>query len=241
MSRLAATARIRTRISDRARATADRLRAGRWNRYTDAGALCADHFRWRSSPDHVNRASLCFLIDQMGGRPQTILETGVSAWGTDSTRLFDSYIRSFGGAFWSVDIDSQRVARLRRSVGDGTTLVCADSAVFLNQWVGEHPGEGVDVVYLDSWDVDFSAPLPAAEHCLRELEAVLPALHAGSLLLIDDSPGTLADVPVTARDSAPALYAEFGAWPGKGMLAETFLASRSIQPLRHGYQALYRF
>jgi hypothetical protein len=220
---------------------ADRLRAGRWARYTDPSALCHDHFRWRSSVDHVNYASLCFLIGQMGGRPQTILETGVSAWGTDSTRLFDSYVRSFGGAFWSVDIDSQRVAWLRKSVGGATRLVCDDSVVFLDRWVGEHPGEGADVVYLDSWDVDFSAPLPAAEHCLRELEAVTPALRAGALLLIDDSPGTLADVPVAARESAPALYAEFGAWPGKGMLAQTFLAGRGIRPLRHGYQALYRF
>ena len=107
--------------------------------------------------------------------------------------------------------------------------------------VAEHPDEGADVVYLDSWDVDFSAPLPAAEHCLRELEAVMPALRAGALLLIDDSPGTLADVPAAAREFAPALYAEFGAWPGKGMLAQTFLGSLGIEPLRHGYQALYRF
>jgi hypothetical protein len=189
----------------------------------------------------VNYGSLCFLIEQMGGRPQTILETGMSAWGTDSTRLFDSYTRSFGGALWSVDIDPARVARLRSRVGETTTLVCEDSAVFLEHWVQEHPNQGADVVYLDSWDVDFSAPLPAAEHCLRELEAVLPALHAGALLLIDDSPGSLPDVPLSARESAPAIFAEFGAWPGKGMLAQLRLAEAGVMPIRHGYQALYRF
>ena len=96
------------------------------------------------------------------------------------------------------------------------------------------------MVYLDSFDVDFSDPLPAAEHCLREVQAVLPALKAGALLLIDDSPACLDDVPENARASASTIFAEFGAWPGKGMLAQRFLANRGVTPIRHGYQALYR-
>lgn len=176
----------------------------------------------------------------MGGRPQSIIETGMSAWGTDSTRLFNSYVRSFGGHLWSVDIDRERVDGMRRKVSAATTLACDDSVTFLARWVAEHAGERADVVYLDSWDVDFAAPLPAAEHCLREFDAISPALGPGTLLLIDDSPGSLADVPAAAQASAPALFASYGAWPGKGMLVQGHLAERGTVPVRHGYQALYR-
>ena len=222
-------------------AVADRLGSRRWGRYTDPRALCHDHFRLRSTIEHVNYDSICCVIEQLGGRPQTILETGMSAWGTDSTRLFDAYVRSFGGRLWSVDIEPEHVRRLIPRVGQHTTLVCDDSAAFLARWVSEHPGEHAGLVYLDSWDVDFAAPLPAAEHCLRELAAVMPALADGTLLLIDDSPGSLEDVPEHARVQAQSLFAELGVWPGKGMLVQQRLAERGVLPIMHGYQALYRF
>jgi hypothetical protein len=165
----------------------------------------------------------------------------MSAWGTDSTRLFDSYVRSFGGHLWSVDIEPEHVRRLASRVGPKTTLVCDDSAAFLARWVSEHGDERAGLVYLDSWDVDFAAPLPAAEHCLRELEAVSSALAPGSLLLIDDSPSGLEHVPEHARAEAESLFAELGMWPGKGMLAEQRLAERGMFPIMHGYQLLYQF
>ncbi len=223
------------------KAATGRRRSGRWAHYTEPHALCHDHFRVRSTVEHINYASLCYVIGKLGGRPQTILETGMSAWGTDSTRLFDSYVRSFGGRLWSVDIDPDRVERLRPYVSGQTTLVCGDSAEFLVQWVSEHRDEGVGLVYLDSWDVDYAAPLPAAEHCLRELDAVMPALRPGTLLLIDDSPGSLDDVPDDAHEAAQSIFAEFGVWPGKGMLAEKQLSARGMVPIFHGYQLLYRF
>ena len=233
-------ATIPDRAKSRARAALDRLGDGRWSRYDDPRALGHDHFRWRSRTDHVNYESLCDLLARMGGRPQTIIETGMSAWGTDSTRLFDSYVRSFGGRLWSVDIDRERVEGMRRRVSAATTLACDDSVAFLAHWVAEHAGESADIVYLDSWDVDFAAPLPAAEHCLREVDALSPAMRSGTLLLIDDSPGSLADVPAAAQGSAPAIFAHYGAWPGKGMLVQAHLAERGILPVSHGYQALYQ-
>ncbi len=223
------------------RALADRVRARRWSRYTDPRALCHDHFRFRSTVTHVNYESMCHAVEALGGAPATILETGMSAWGTDSTRLFDSYVRSFGGHLWSVDIAPERLRGIASRVGPQTTLVCDDSVAFLDRWIREHPGERAGLVYLDSWDVDFAAPLPAAEHCLRELSAVMPALQDGSVLLIDDSPSSLEYVPEHARPEAQALYAEFGAWPGKGMLVQLRLAERGIVPIMHGYQLLYRF
>src|SRR5437763_717199 len=65
--------------------------------------LVCKHFGVRGELDHVNFPSLLETLRLLGGRPALIVETGSSAWGTDSSRLFDSYIASFGGNLWSVD------------------------------------------------------------------------------------------------------------------------------------------
>jgi hypothetical protein len=69
----------------------------------------------------------------------------------------------------------------------------------------------------------------------------MPALGDGTLLLIDDSPGSLDDVPEDARGAAQSIFAELGVWPGKGMLVERQLSARGMTPIFHGYQLLYRF
>jgi hypothetical protein len=231
-----------TPMRQRLRAAWREWNVARWSRYTDPEALCRDHFKRRSGLDHVNYDSLRNLLRLMGGRPQVILETGMSAWGTDSTRLFDAYVRSFGGAFWSVDIRPEAVDALRDWVGPDTVLTCDDSVAFLARWVAENPGRAADVVYLDSWDVDdWGDPIAAAEHCMRELEAVRPALQPGSLLLIDDSPGEAKLIPGDDHERYESLHREHGAWPGKGMLVELELRRQHIEPVFHEYQALYRF
>jgi hypothetical protein len=52
--------------------------------------LLAAHFDTWSSPNHINRPGFEVAVELMGDRPMRILETGTSAWGTDSTRLWDA-------------------------------------------------------------------------------------------------------------------------------------------------------
>ncbi len=184
---------------------------------------------------------MAITLGLLNDRPATIVETGISCRGTDSTRLFDSYVRSFGGEFWSVDIDPEVVNGVRSEVGARTELRCDDSVHFLSRWVRDHHGERADLVYLDSFDVDFADPWPAAEHCLHEFEAIRPALRPGSLLLIDDSPGAIADVPEAYREAGQEIHDECGFFPGKGMLVEARLEELGVEKLHHWYQALYRF
>ena len=61
----------------------------------------------------------------------TDVETGTSAWGTDSTRLWDNYVTHYGGSFHSVDIRSEPARRLKGQVGKRTRLVTSDSVNFL--------------------------------------------------------------------------------------------------------------
>jgi hypothetical protein len=209
--------------------------------YADTVALCHAHFVRHSDLHHPNFTSLCDTLQLMGGRPQTILETGTSAWGTDSTRLFDTYVRVYGGRLWSVDIRPEPGDALRAEVGPATTLVCDDSVAFLRRWVDEHPGESPDLVYLDSWDVDWDDPGPCAEHCLREVQAIEPAMRAGGLLLIDDSPAGISHISGIDRDVYARARAEHGAAPGKGMIAHRYLLDRGATLVHHRYKALYRF
>jgi hypothetical protein len=205
--------------------------------------LVGHHFETWSDPGHVNFSSLRDVLRLLDGSPSLILETGSSAWGLDSSRLFDAYVASFGGEFRSVDNRLQPMFELRGDLSDRSALICDDSVRFLRNWVSANPGRHADLVYLDSWDLEVSSPLPAAEHGLAEYRAVASALGEGSLLLIDDTPETPEQFPPELRSAARAFEAEHGMVPGKGMLVERELREHhpGATKLHHRYQVLYRF
>jgi hypothetical protein len=210
-----------------------------------AAALVDAHFAARGALDHINYSSFRDLFARMGGAPCTILETGTSAWGTDSTRLFNAYVRAFGGALWTVDVRDEAARAVLPDLEPGrATAVVGDSVAFLREWVRDHPGVSPDVVYLDSMDVDFRAPEPAALHGLAEFAALRPALRPGALLLIDDTPADPAHHTAPGDAVVAAAWAARGGlMPGKGMLVVE-AARRGELPelelLHHRYQVLYR-
>jgi hypothetical protein len=204
--------------------------------------LVESHFRQHSDLEHVNFASLHETLRLLDERSSTILETGASAWGTDSSLLFDEYVTRFGGEFETVDIRLGPLLRLRPLLGPRSAVTCDDSVRFLRNWVRRHPGARADLVYLDSFDVDFASPFPAAQHGLAEFWAIRPALRDGSLLLVDDTPATLEDLSARGREAAKGFVAEHGLVPGKGMFVDLCLRDApGVTKLHHGYQALYRF
>jgi hypothetical protein len=204
--------------------------------------LVRAHFEKHCNPDHINFFTLLEAVTQLGGRPGWILETGSSAWGTDSSRLFDSYVSTFGGGFWSVDLRLQPMLKLRSGLSQSTTLYCDDSVRFLQRWLRQHGSGALDLVYLDSLDLDISDPVPSAVHGLREFFAIRPALKDGGLLLVDDTPASVELLPEPVQAAARDFEARYGIVPGKGMFIELYLAGRAdVVKLRHHYQTLYRF
>jgi cephalosporin hydroxylase len=209
----------------------------------DSGAQLVDeHFVARSLANHVNHASMRDTIELLHERPSLILETGSSAWGPDSSRLFDGYVACFGGEFATVDKRIAPLLRLRRDLGPRSRCVCDDSVRFLRAWAADNPGRKVDLVYLDSFDLDPVAPTAAAIHALMEFEAIRPALGAGSLLLVDDTPASVEFFPAPQRPMIRRFVERTGLVPGKGMLIDVYLRNDpTVLKIHHAYQVLYRF
>ena len=107
-------------------------------------------------------------------------------WGAgQSTVLFDLFVRSFGGRVTSIDITPEHFRLARSTTSDATTVIESDSVAYLQQYAAEHP-RSIDLLYLDSRDIDWDRPESSAEHHLRDLLAAWPALKRGALIVVDD-------------------------------------------------------
>jgi hypothetical protein len=193
------------------------------------------HFNLWSDPKHVNFTGFMKALENLHGEPALIVETGTSAWGTDSTRLWDTYIRKFGGELYSVDIRSDASDALKGQMSEKTTFIIDDSVNFLQKWQGNKP----NLYYLDSWDLDLHDPLQSAEHGMKELQMVIPFLQKGSLILIDDTPCDKwfeeNEYPVAVKEFKD----KFGVFPGKGAFYEQVLNPRfEYKVLHHEYSIL---
>lgn len=165
-----------------------------------------------------------------------IVETGCAAHGTQSTLLWDKFVNAFGGSVISVDKNASAVNDAKRAVSPKTMVVHSDSMDFLPKLTGD-----IDFLYLDSYDVDFLAPGPSAEHHLNEFNAVKHLLHPGSVILIDDTP-----VSPEWLDNGPnhPKYEEYKktfdpTMSGKGSLVSQELEKMGATCVKHQYQVLW--
>lgn len=205
-------------------------------------ALVENHFQSISEVNHLCRVTLTRAIVGLREQPAKIIETGSSAYGTDSSTLFDAYVCSFGGSFETVDIRARPMLKLRTKLSSRSHAHCNDSIVFLNKWALENKGETVNLAYLDSWDLSAQDPWPSANHGLKEFIALESNLKSGSLLLIDDTPVDLSYFVGQGRAQATAFFNRNGLIPGKGMLViELLKARKDVKMVCHEYQVLFQF
>jgi len=136
-------------------------------------------------------------------RPVGIVETGCvrepDNWEGDgqSTVLFGKYAEHHPGSYVaSVDIDPEAAAACRKLVGRDVRVSTGDSVIFLRILASLPPPEmpHLDLLYLDSFDVDFDNPLPAAIHHMKEFVAVAPLIEPDTLVMVDDSPCSVVGV-----------------------------------------------
>jgi len=211
---------------------------------SDTESFVDFHFQSFSTPEHPCRETLSLALRMLERKPAIIVETGSSAWGTNSSLLFDSYVNSHGGSFESVDIRVEPMYKLSALCSPNSTFFCDDSVSFLRKYTKKTTK--IDLAYLDSWDVDFEDPLPSAIHGFHEFLVILPLLREnGGLLLIDDTPK---DIDVMKRVQPRHLtgyqtfLSNYGFPPGKGTLVNEYLTKNAIgRKIAHDYQLLWQF
>ncbi len=193
----------------------------------DDSAPFDENFRDHFAPRLGKRAEgFAAIFDVLKGRdhPPRILETGCirmpGNWSGDgqSTFLLDAFVAARSGWLTSIDINMDSIDTARRACSHSTQLVINDSVAALNA-LCPSMNKPVDLLYLDSFDVDPEAPHPSAIHHIMELLAARPALRSGSIIAVDD-------------------YA-IGGDGGKGMIINDYFSRSSATVLYEGYQKVW--
>lgn len=189
---------------------------------------------------HTFRQLFEFLLARKA-QGHFILETGCAReadnWEGDgqSTIMFDRFAREHGGEVVTVDLDETACAYARGAVSPCTTVHHGDSVRFLHGMAGQllRAGRAIDLLYLDSFDLDPSNPAPSALHHLKELCAIAPALGDSTLVVVDDAYHQLRGFR-NERDEFVLL--EDQGIAGKARFVAEYFAQVGIRPLFDGYQ-----
>jgi hypothetical protein len=209
-----------------------RLRESLPLKFNNSDELCDLHFRAWSNPGHINRVGLTLAIRQRGNAPALIVETGTSAWGCDSSRLFASYTENFGGQFFTADIRKEPSAQLG-DLGRSVSFIVDDSVSFLSNFKVPTNYQSISLAYLDSYDLDVNDPEPSMNHGLMEWHSLLPHLKKGSVIVVDDTP---IDALLLDGSSSQLHKLVDGTIPGKGalILKDSFFKA-NFEILYHHY------
>ncbi|NBN98577.1 MAG: hypothetical protein EBV19_04960, partial [Flavobacteriia bacterium] len=173
----------------------------------------------------------------------TIIETGSSAWGCNSTILFDSFVNSFGGKLLTCDLRIDPAFYLRKLASKKTTFYNMDSIKFLKQLKDQNIY--CDLIYLDSMDVNFDNFYPSMIHGLNEFFLADQLINKGGMILIDDTPANIniAKKVWNCENFKKTLdfYSKFKFLPGKGSLVKNIIKYKSkYKIILHEYQLLIR-
>jgi hypothetical protein len=146
-----------------------------------------------------------------------------------STIIFDEYIKEFGGEFYSVDINPDNVVFVKERCAH-TFSYCSDSVKFLSNLNEQLRKENryVDLLYLDSYDLDTENPHPSSLHHIFELVAIMPSLRKGSMVVVDDN------VEVINTLTNELMFV------GKGDYVDQYFKMIGVEKLYNGYQWVWR-
>jgi predicted O-methyltransferase YrrM len=181
-------------------------------------------------------------LDQIS-HPLTIVETGCARrpgnWQDgQSTLLFDKYIcsRDLESVVYSVDINPDNLAEAKKLVGPRIRFTQDDSVKFLRHLTGRLLAEGktIDMLYLDSFDLDWVYWYPSATHHLKELCAAMRVIRSDTLVAVDDC----ALNGLFVQDSPSSVH--FVIQPiigGKGRLIAEYATACGAKLEFSGYQA----
>lgn len=120
--------------------------------------------------------------------PINIIETGASQDWNDGMMglMFAKISQETGGKMWMVDIDQTIIEKSKEIFGQqGITCVefiVQDSVDFLKSF-----NDKVDIIHLDSWDLDLMNPFPSALHGWREFDTIKDKITNNTIVIVDDN------------------------------------------------------
>lgn len=198
------------------------------------------HFSTWSTPRHDGRAGMeqaLLACDSLN----LMVETGTSAWGCDSSRLLDLVAKKFGNTFVSVDIRAEASMWLKFQTSNHSLFFVQDSLEFFRESFPKNFNRNIDFAYLDSFDLDFRNPEPSESHGLQEFESVCRYSRKGTIVLIDDTPAELDEVPEAFRHYAKQFQEVNNRLPGKGSLVlKKIQKNGNFEVLWHSYNLVVR-
>jgi hypothetical protein len=115
-----------------------------------------------------------------------------------------------------VDIDEEPAKKLG-NLGPRVQLIVEDSVTFIKKFSLQE-GEEINLLYLDSYDIDWADPFPAAQHGFQEFQESKRLLSDGSVVVVDDTPADIHWIYDQYHPIAHNFKEKFGALPGKGAL-----------------------
>jgi hypothetical protein len=172
---------------------------------------------------HARASGFRYMIEHLEQAPHVtpvIIETGTARqkgnWGGDgqSTLIWDFWLKYRSGRGISVDISEEACHAAVNQV-DHVFVYCTDSVRFLGLKETVNYAQACYLLYLDSFDLDISDPIPSALHHLMELTAVWADLPSGCLIVVDDCHSKEV---------------------GKHIFVEKFMEHLGIEPALTGYQ-----
>ena len=161
-----------------------------------------------------------------------IVETGCTRqpdnWFGDgqSTQVFNAMCELHEGTLNTVDIDEKAAGFARTLGGPRAHIYCGDSVAWLQEaeTMYDKIGRKIDVLYLDSMDLDVKNWPPSALHHIFELCAIKKALQPGSLVAVDDN-----------------LILDDGNNVGNGTFVANWMARTGKKQIHQGYQFIWEW
>jgi FkbM family methyltransferase len=174
------------------------------------------------------------------GKPIYIVETG-TMWSPLNenmgafTLIFADLIKNHtGGKLYTIDISEKNINLCKTHTEEFSSVieyVVSDSVSFLRS-LDDECVKKLDLVYLDSYDLDTPKPHKSAQHHLDELTAVYPRLNKECGVAIDDNflPNTYIVWewynPDGSVKSSQRCETDYKTIIGKGMYCNQFLESK---------------
>ncbi len=151
-----------------------------------------------------------------------------------STLLWSNIIKTMNkGSLLSIDIDPSATDFAREMIGPtfleryNISIVTHDSVRYL-QKNARFFAKPIDLLYLDSYDMEFPDPTPSFLHTFFEFNAVCHRLAPDALICVDDN------IKVVKDDGPDELFVS------KGEYIRQYMEKIGNLPIHEGYQLIWR-